>query len=163
LFHDECEWVFPGKAYRGPWYESSNRHAQDARWRLKAACRAAGIPPITFEQLRQFSKEHVETRVPISVAPPLLILGKPGQPVIVRGRRKGRLSDSQYAVVKALVDAGEAGLDGRRLVEKSGYKDARRILAKLVNSDRDWKAITALPGKRGERYRFSMEARLPAS
>lgn len=82
---------------------------------------------------------------------PTVQLGRPGEPCIVLGRRKPPLTDAQHAVVSALVEAGDAGLnkDALEVVRPS----ARRILKKLCE-DADWAAAIVLPGQTNGRYRI---------
>jgi hypothetical protein len=86
--------------------------------------------------------------------------GKPeGQPrVVLRGRDEGplvlgkekpRLTDREYNVVKAVLDASEHGLTKDKLDEKSGHSESRKVLAALRDSDPDWAAVIQMPGKAG--------------
>ncbi len=86
---------------------------------------------------------------------PPVILGKPGDETIVRGKRKGRLTLPRYNVVEALLAASDDGLSKDSLARESGHSDAVNILKRLAESDTDWKAVIKLAGKPGGRYRIS--------
>src|SRR6516165_2084131 len=62
---------------------------------------------------------------------------------LVLGKAKQKLTAPQYDVVKALLDAGDAGLTKDQLVEKSHHEDARGILKRLAN-DPDWNKVFTL-------------------
>lgn len=72
----------------------------------------------------------------------------------VLGKRKSPLSTPRYAVVKALIEAGEQGLTKDGLVKASGKGGAVNIMKGLAGSDKDWEAVLLLPGKTGGRYRI---------
>jgi hypothetical protein len=73
---------------------------------------------------------------------------------IVLGKEKSVLTEGEYNVVKALLDAGEAGLSKDKLDEKSGHTDARKILSRLSKADPGWAAVIRMPGKAGRGYRI---------
>jgi hypothetical protein len=73
---------------------------------------------------------------------------------IVLGNEKSVLTDGAYNVVKALLDAGEAGLSKDKLDEKSGHPEARKFLTRLREADPDWAAVIQMPGKAGRGYRI---------
>jgi hypothetical protein len=73
---------------------------------------------------------------------------------IVLGTTKRKLTTPQYNVVKALLDAGHAGLTKDELVEKSGHEDARGILTRLSASDDDWKEVIHFAVQTGGGYRI---------
>jgi hypothetical protein len=85
---------------------------------------------------------------------PNVVLGGFGDQPIVCGKVKSRLTWAQYRVVKALLDAGDDGLTKDELDAKSGHSEARKILKRLHDSDRDWAAVVHLPGRPGLRYRI---------
>jgi hypothetical protein len=72
----------------------------------------------------------------------------------VLGREKQPLSQAQYDVVKALLDADGRGLSKDELDRKSGHGDARKILKRLADADPDWAAVIHCPGKTGGGYRI---------
>lgn len=83
-----------------------------------------------------------------------VILGKLSDPLIVLGKKKPPLTVPQFNVVKALLDAGDAGLSLSDLIRKSTHAGAWKILKGLTN-DPDWKQVIKFPGKPGKRYRIS--------
>jgi hypothetical protein len=85
---------------------------------------------------------------------PPIVLGNPGDNPVVRDQRKDPLTVPQYDVVKALLDAGEAGLTKDELDRKSKHGDARKILKRLADSHPDWEAVIHFPGTTGKRYRI---------
>jgi hypothetical protein len=74
---------------------------------------------------------------------------------IVLGREKRELTVPQYNVVKALLDAGEAGLTKDLLVSKSGHADARGILVRLAKRDADWESVIHFARQPAGGYRIS--------
>ena len=86
----------------------------------------------------------------------LVILRSPTACPVVRGKEKRPLTTPQYNVVKALMDAGEHGLTGDELVNKSGHGGAVNVLKALARSDADWGAVISLPGRPGGRYRLRL-------
>ncbi len=81
---------------------------------------------------------------------PAVQLGRPGEPCVVLGKQKKPLTDGQYAIVSALVKAGDEGMtkDQLEVVRPS----ARRILKKL-REDADWAQVILMPGQTNGRYR----------
>lgn len=82
---------------------------------------------------------------------PVRLFG-PGTKPIVLGRQKKPLTGARYLVVKALLDAGEAGLSKAELETLCG--DAVNVLKRLADSDPDWKMVIKLAKKKGNRYRI---------
>jgi hypothetical protein len=82
----------------------------------------------------------------------------PGQSVVVRGKAKRPLTRAQYDVIKALLEAGPAGLTKGQLDDKSGHSEAHKILKRLHNSDPDWEAVIQLPGQPWVGYRIACDA-----
>jgi hypothetical protein len=62
--HTKCAWLIPGWRRQGFWAVTTGHHRYGRTGRLKAACRAAGCRPITFEQLRRFHAEHAVPYLP---------------------------------------------------------------------------------------------------
>ena len=90
---------------------------------------------------------------PLAKSKRVKLFGK-GEEPLVDGKPKPCLTMPQYAVVEALIRAGDAGLSKDRLDEKSGRGDARKIMGRLAESDTDWKSVLRLPGKTGEGHRI---------
>ncbi|HWB08784.1 MAG TPA: hypothetical protein VG826_06160 [Pirellulales bacterium] len=86
--------------------------------------------------------------------PPFVVLGKPGERPVVLGKTKSKLTDARYNVVKALIEAGENGLNKDEIVQKSGHGDARQVLKRLADSDPDWKGVIVMAEVTGGRYRI---------
>jgi hypothetical protein len=80
--------------------------------------------------------------------PRLELRGRDEGPIVL-GKEKQPLTERQYNVVKALLDAGERGLSKDKLDEKSGHSEARKVLRALRRSDTDWAAVIHMPGKAG--------------
>lgn len=78
-------------------------------------------------------------------------IGQCGEACLVNGVRKPPLTDGQYAVIAALVTAGEKGLtkDALEAIRAS----ARRMLVQL-QKDIDWREVILMPGKTNGRYRI---------
>jgi hypothetical protein len=75
----------------------------------------------------------------------------------VDGRELPRLTSAQFDVVKALQKAGERGLTGDELVDKSGHGGAVNTLKRLARTSEEWRELICLPGSPGHRYRLSRE------
>jgi hypothetical protein len=88
-----------------------------------------------------------------SVAGPRVILRGRAEGPIVLQEIKRKLTTPQYNVVKALLDAGDAGLTKDELVSRSGHEDARGILKRLADSDPDWNEVIHFAGLTGGGYR----------
>ncbi len=93
-------------------------------------------------------------RVP-EFATPLIILGTRGDEPIVNGIRKARLTSARYDIIKTLLAAGENGLTGDELVNKSLHGGAVNTLKTLAKSDPDWGVVIQLAGGPGGRYRIA--------
>jgi hypothetical protein len=113
------------------------------------ACLTAKEPlvsprPITLEQtnpLIPVCGRRVELR------------GRTESPIVL-GKEKEKLTDAQYDVVKALLDAGADGLTKDELVEKSRHEDARGVLRRLKQKDDDWDQVIHFAEKTGGGYRI---------
>jgi hypothetical protein len=80
------------------------------------------------------------------------------EPVFVLGRKK-RLTQAQFNVVKALLEAGESGLskDELECICDPGNEtchDGRKILNRLIKKDSDWARVIQKPGIKGRGYRI---------
>lgn len=82
---------------------------------------------------------------------PIVQLGRRGEPCFVLGQPKKPPTDAEYAILAALIAAGEEGLnkDAMEAVRAS----ARRILKRLCG-DPDWARVILLPGQTNGRYRI---------
>ena len=87
-----------------------------------------------------------------SAQSPLVVLGKPGEPSVVRGKQKKALTDGQHAVVSALIIAGVEGLTKDAI--EAERSSAREILKRLRDSDEDWAAVIIMAGQTNGRYRI---------
>jgi len=155
-----CEWLIPGYLRQGHWSRLGG-----VIWtplgRLKAACRDAGIPEITFEQLRRFHAEQVKPHLPFATIAARVILKGRGEAPIVEGTPVPRLTSSQFNVVKALIDAGEEGLSWAEITRHKA--DAVKTLKRLVRTQPHWAPFFNLAEKRGARYYFVPAGRVPSN
>ena len=85
--------------------------------------------------------------------PPVVLQGR-GKPVLVRGKPKPALRKAQYDVVETVIGAGEDGLGKDDLEVQSRHSDARRILKRLADSDRDWASVIFFPGLHGQGLKY---------
>lgn len=93
------------------------------------------------------------TTATLKVAPsPLVVLGKPGEPSVVKGKQKKALTDGQHAVISALITAGVEGLTKDAI--EAERSSAREILKRLRDSDEDWAAVIIMAGQTNGRYRI---------
>lgn len=83
---------------------------------------------------------------------PVVQLSGKGQSCQVLGKPKPAVTDAQYDVVQALLQAGEQGLtkDALEAVRPS----ARRALRWLADGDSDWKSVVSFPTSPGVGYRI---------
>jgi hypothetical protein len=81
-------------------------------------------------------------------------LGGRAESPSVKGVLKPRLTPARYDIIQALIAAGENGLTGDELIEKSGHGGAINTLKRLAASDSDWGAVIQLAGVPNGRYRI---------
>lgn len=106
------------------------------------------------QDLSQLSRnEQANNEIEETISMPVLLFGQ-GKPPIVNGSKKEPLTNAQFDVVSALIEAGDKGLTKDALDSRSGHGDARKILKRLADSDSDWKAVISFPGKTGKGYRI---------
>lgn len=80
---------------------------------------------------------------------PKVTLGNPDGLIIYVGEVEKKVSQRQYNVVQALVNAGSRGITKDQLDIKSGHTEARKVLVALRKKDEDWKRVIVCPGKAG--------------
>lgn len=118
-----------------------------AEWnkRLARAKAQAPSPPHAFS--------HRTGADPNGKPTPLVVLGRAGDACTVKGTPKKALTDGQYKVVAALIEAGDEGLtkDALEAVRPS----ARRMLDDL-RKDCDWASVILMPGQTNGRYRIRL-------
>lgn len=105
------------------------------------------VVPWSSEPAREATAADLPSR---PVDSPAVQIGRPGEPCIVLGKQKKPLTDGQYAVISALLQAGEDGLtkDGVEAVRPG----ARQILRRL-KQDEEWDKVVLMPGQTNGRYR----------
>lgn len=84
--------------------------------------------------------------------PPVVLNGPGGSPSVL-GRTMPPLTRARYDVVRALLEAGDDGLTGDQLVEKSSCGGAVTTLKRLARQP-GWSEVIRLPGAPGLRYRI---------
>jgi hypothetical protein len=77
---------------------------------------------------------------------PAVTLGKPDEPVSVRGQEKPPLPGPKYRIVKALLDVFPAGLRKDDLARAGNYSDPHKQIAELCE-DSDWASAIYRPGR----------------
>jgi hypothetical protein len=128
---------WPGEPQTGP--EAFKLLEAMAKWcRLRIAERAC---------------DPARTPPPPEDGPRVVLRGRNQGPIVL-AKEKQKLTLAQYNVVKTLLDAGEVGLTKDTLVEKSRHTDARGVLARLADTDDDWKAVIHFAGEPGGGYRI---------
>src|ERR1035437_9682497 len=86
---------------------------------------------------------------PVAPLCTVVVLGPDSVP-IVRGESLSQpLTDKQYRVIEALIDAGPDGLTLAELQHTSGCAGARDILERLRKEDKRWRSVIQFPGSRG--------------
>lgn len=81
---------------------------------------------------------------------PRVVLGRPGEPCTVNGRDKKALTDGQYAVLAALIEAGDEGLSKDAI---EGVRSSARRMLDDLRKDSDWASVIVMPGQTNGRYR----------
>jgi hypothetical protein len=87
-----------------------------------------------------------------------VVLGNEGTPVIVLGQTLPKLSSATYDVVKALVDAGDAGLSLSDLSKNSGHDGPHVFLKRLTERFAEWAQVIKFPGKPWGKYCITRKA-----
>lgn len=91
--------------------------------------------------------------VPVAESKRVKLYGPNDRPVAVIDTIEiEKLTPARYAVVKALLLAGEKRLTKDELAEKSGKVDAVNILKRLAKSSALWKSVIFLAGSTGGGY-----------
>jgi hypothetical protein len=144
----------PPKPPRGPTERQKRRAERNLFiYMLREAGVSQGRLAKSFELPRSLIAlicKRFRERGPIARRCDLVILAGPECPPIVRGEVMNELlAGKPYRVIEALVDAGPGGLSLAKLGTESGCPDARKILKRLCESDRRWKAVIRFPGVRG--------------
>jgi hypothetical protein len=98
-------------------------------------------------------QEQVDKTLPAPHTQPVVLRGRTEGPII-NGAEKPKLTNPQFNVVKALLEAGDKGLTKDELVTKSGHTDALGIVRRLADKDPDWKLAIQFAGIPGGRYRI---------
>src|SRR5438128_2305145 len=119
------ERAFPGIKL-GPW-GPGGRWTSNATYLLRAACLAAGIPPITFEQLRRFHAEQAVASVPFATIAARGIINGSSKAPTIDGKSMRRLTATQYKVLKVLSTAGEEGIGTQEFKAASHYSNPVKI------------------------------------
>jgi hypothetical protein len=83
-----------------------------------------------------------------------LRLGEPGRATLIDGQRMEPVTGSQYAILSALLDAGDEGLTPEQIVRITGQGGWRQTLWRLKLAHPLWDAIIVFPGRRGRPYRL---------
>jgi hypothetical protein len=105
--------------------------------------------------------EIMAEREPVAIpdnppaALPKLRLGRPGEPASIDDQEMRLLTDSQRAVLAALLESGPEGLDTEEIESKSGQGGWRQTLLRLKKSHPLWDSIILFPGRPWGRYRLA--------
>src|ERR1035437_8780345 len=84
--------------------------------------------------------------------PPLcavVVLGPDSIPIVRGESLEQPLTDKQYRVIEALIDAGPDGLSLAELQQEARCPGARDILKRLRKEDKRWRSVIHFPGTRG--------------
>lgn len=139
-------------------------HTRDvsARWkRMLAKADALGVQHAAQRSSKQgsgpSSSSETDGNDPPPPPPPVqkgprVVLGKRGEPCIVDGKQMPPLTDGRYAVIDALIKAGEDGLTKDALEAVRG--SARRMLEDLSELHPEWAVVIQMAGTTNRRYRI---------
>jgi hypothetical protein len=87
-------------------------------------------------------------------APPSLVLGAIGEPVLVCGKEKPAPSLAAWKILHTLISNGPGGLSLSKLSAMSQVTSPNKILDNACGEDRDWRRAVVFPkGARGIGYR----------
>jgi hypothetical protein len=133
-------------------------HSAEARAKMSAALRGRrSILAALADQFETFLKLQAQgsnqgpTTRPKSATSkkkslPAVQLGKPGDPVFVRGVSKGVLTAAQYKALKILLRAFARGLTAKEMTRAYESIGWRNTLRRLRESDPDWAKAIGFPG-----------------
>lgn len=85
---------------------------------------------------------------------PPIVLNGPLNPPVIYGKPKP-VTAAEYNVLKALLDAGSAGLAKDLLASNSGHEGAVNILKRLAKKGDGWDRLIALPKTKNRGYRLN--------
>lgn len=99
---------------------------------------------------RQAAQAGGTTRPPSLQAPspPVVLRGRFQKPIVL-GTEVPLLNPARYAVIAALIDAGEEGLSKGKLHAKSKHPEPQKILKRLRKADENWAAVIQMAGSPG--------------
>ncbi|MFO0852412.1 MAG: hypothetical protein U0871_28205 [Gemmataceae bacterium] len=111
---------------------------------------------LRFDKLASPSTTPSPEPVPAATEPPVekLVLNRRGEQPVVLGKPHPPLTETQFNVITALVEAGDDGLSQVELLKRSGHSDARNVLKRLAKSSPEWAMVIQFPGHRGVGYRI---------
>lgn len=119
----------------------------DRGQRLQAAFEALNAQAVSQQPHATSKGAQGAPKVP---PPPMVVLGRPGDPCTVKGKQKKALTDGQHAVVAALLGAGDEGLSKDAI---EGVRPSARRMLEDLRKDPDWAAVIIMPGQTNGRYR----------
>jgi hypothetical protein len=119
--------------------------------RLRAAVDAVPVRPL--HEATEYP-EPQPTQNKMGMKRPTVLLGGPQDSPTVNGKTKDPLTPAKYVVVRALMEAGEAGLSMDELKRRSGKQDAVKHLRDLRDQDGAWKQAIIMAGQPWDRYRI---------
>jgi hypothetical protein len=122
---------------------------------IQASESRAATPPPSEQPAKVVEDDGPDPPDPVAVSISERVkLFSRDDPPIVGGEMKDTLTNAQYDVVLALLNAGDAGLTKDNLDRESKHGDARKILRRLADNDCDWRAVISFPGTTGKGYRI---------
>lgn len=87
----------------------------------------------------------------------VVVLRGPRERPLVRGTEVPQVTQTRYDILEALIEAGENGLSGRELKNRSRHSSAVNTLKSLARSSNAWGGAVVLPKKPGLGYRLGFE------
>jgi hypothetical protein len=128
-------------------------HSEDPRSGLKAACAAARVGSIRYEQIRRNFSQNQQPALPdIAVASakrqrPAVEMSGPDQPVVVLGKDHGVLRPKPYAILRALWEFDEDGIPPKQLDKVTGVPYARERVRAMRAESPQLRELIETPGK----------------
>ena len=83
---------------------------------------------------------------------PSVNMRSPGKTILIRGKRKGPLSDAEYKAIAVLRKAWPARLTLKQMDQAYGSTGWRKTLIRLREKDADFATAIGFPGKKTSIY-----------
>ncbi len=148
------DYFFPRSEQGGRWHISGRAVGRGPHPALRAICLRAGVEPFTWEQVRRLYSENSERTLQLATSPgskprrlPAFTIGGPDDHVVVFGVDQGKLPRGQYDTFKAIVEAGEPGIEPDVLTQTTGKGRATKTVKTLMDRSEEFQELIERPGR----------------